>query len=105
MTPCPTFIGIDFAWQSERNPTGIAVARKDEVGGVVVEVFPGVYGLDAITEIVKRNATANTVVAVDAPLIIRNRVGRRPCESEISRRFSTRHASAHSSNLSLYPDP
>ena len=48
--------------------------------------------------------TTNTVIAVDAPLIIKNETGRRPCETQISRRFGSRHASAHSSNLMLYPN-
>lgn len=105
MTSATTFIGVDLAWQSERNATGIVVARGEEGAATVIEVASGVRKLNAILSIVERFATANTVVAIDAPLIIRNTEGCRPCESAISRRFSAKHASAHSSNLRRYPEP
>jgi len=99
-----TFIGVDFAWLSDRNGTGIAVARG---GGAaeIVQVVSGIRGVRGIASAIADAATTNTVVAIDAPLIINNQTGRRPCESEISRRFGARHASAHSSNLTLYPEP
>lgn len=100
-----TFVGIDLAWQSERNTTGIAVARGDATGAELVEAAAGIAGLDQIVAFVDRHSTEHVVIAVDAPLIIRNETGRRPCESEISRRFGAQHAGAHSSNLKLYPDP
>jgi len=100
-----TFIGVDFAWQSERNATGIAVARGDDRGAEVVHIASGVRGLDDVVAAIEQHAAQDMVVAIDAPLIIRNRSGRRRCETEISRRFGAKHASAHSSNLTLYPDP
>jgi predicted RNase H-like nuclease len=105
MTQPTTFIGIDLAWQSERNTTGIAIARGDRSGAALLDVTSGIRGLDEIAAFIQRFATEHTVIAIDAPLIIRNKAGRRPCESEISRRFGARHAGAHSSNLSLYPAP
>lgn len=105
MTSGTTFVGIDFAWQSERNASGVAIARGEGTKASIVEVIPGLHGLNEIAALIERFATANTVVAVDAPLIIRNTTGRRPCESEISRRFGAMHASTHSSNLTLYPVP
>jgi predicted RNase H-like nuclease len=105
VTSDTTFIGIDFAWQSERNASGVAVARGEGAEASIIDVISGVAGLNDIVAIIERFATANTVIAVDAPLIIRNTTGRRPCESEISRRFGARHASTHSSNLTLYPVP
>jgi predicted RNase H-like nuclease len=100
-----TFIGIDFAWQSERNPSGIAIARGEGAEASIIDVTSGVHGLDGVMALVERFAEANTVIAIDAPLIIRNPTGRRPCEPEISRRFGAKHAAAHSSNLTLYPFP
>lgn len=38
--------------------------------------------------------------AIDAPLIVKNVTGQRPCEREISRNFQRFHAGAHTSNLS-----
>ncbi|HJQ35813.1 MAG TPA: DUF429 domain-containing protein [Thermoanaerobaculia bacterium] len=100
-----TFIGVDFAWQSERNATGIAVAHGENRGAEVVHIASGVRGMDDVVAVIELHAAQNTVIAIDAPLIVRNEIGRRPCETEISKRFGAKHASAHSSNLSLYPDP
>lgn len=105
MTSATTYIGIDFAWQSERNATGLAIARGDGAHATLVDIVSGVRGLSEIVAFVERHVTENTVISIDAPLIIRNATGRRPCESEISRRFGARHASTHSSNLTLYPVP
>jgi predicted RNase H-like nuclease len=46
--------------------------------------------------------------AIDAPLIVKNATGQRPCEREISRNFQRFDAGAHSSNLSrplFSPEP
>jgi predicted RNase H-like nuclease len=43
----------------------------------------------------------DAVVAIDAPLIVRNLTGRRRAEQIISRCFGAYHASAHSANLGL----
>lgn len=61
--------------------------------------------LSDAAEFVARHATDNTVVAVDAPLIMKNKNGQRTCETEIGRKFWRFHASCHTSNLTLYPDP
>jgi predicted RNase H-like nuclease len=105
VTFAATYIGIDFAWQSERNATGLAVARRDGAGASLVDVVSGVRGLNEIVAFVEHHATEKTVIAIDAPLIIRNTTGRRPCETAISKRFGASHASTHSSNLTLYPVP
>ncbi len=100
-----TFIGVDLAWKSERNSSAIAVANWTGASAKITDVTSGIRGLDEVVAQIERHASENTVVAIDAPLIIRNLSGRRPCESAISQRFGGRHASAHSSNLTLYPEP
>lgn len=99
-----TFIGIDLAWQSDKNHTGIVVARGDDSGATAERASAGVTSLRAVVAFVEEHATANTVIAIDAPLIIRNATGQRPCETEVSRRFGAYHAGAHSTNLGKYPD-
>ena len=42
-------------------------------------------------------------VAIDAPLIINNRHGQRPCERALSTVYRNKYAGCHPSNLSLYP--
>jgi predicted RNase H-like nuclease len=98
-----TFIGIDLAWKSDRNPTGLAVLTGDRSGASLNQVetlHPEVSVLDFI----RHTSTENTVVAIDAPLIITNETGQRRCETEVGRRYGAREASCHTSNLTLYKD-
>ena len=41
-------------------------------------------------------------IAIDAPLLVPNETGRRPCEREIQAEYGRRKAGAHSSNRSLF---
>lgn len=99
-----SFLGIDLAWQSQRNPTGGAALSLN--GGVLelTALAPPLRSLEAVQEFILAHATERTVVAVDAPLVIPNVSGQRICELEVSKRYGARHASCHASNLTLYPD-
>ena len=95
--------GIDLAWQSTRNPTAIAFG---ELEGAVLE----------LTDIKERIFSSQSVlaelqsvqplqgIAIDGPLIINNQTGQRICERALSRVYGSRHASCHTSNLTLYPE-
>jgi predicted RNase H-like nuclease len=99
-----TFIGIDLAWKSERNPTGAVVLRGDRSGARLKVVSPQLHSKTEVLEFVLAHATEETVLAIDAPLIILNRRGQRTCETEVSKRYGSREASCHTSNLALYPE-
>lgn len=99
-----TFIGIDLAWQSDKNHSGVAVLRGGNNGARLFSYSTGLTTLMEVANYVLAHATANTVVAIDAPLIIKNPTGQRPCERLIGKRFGHYHASAHTSNLTRYPD-
>ena len=101
--PVTTFIGVDLAWQGQKNHSGIAVARETEGGAVLTRFSAGVTSFTAVADFIDAHASEHTVVAVDAPLVITNVAGRRYCETLVSRKFGSRHAGAHSSNLTLYP--
>lgn len=45
------------------------------------------------------HSVMRTIAAIDAPLIVVNETGQRPCEREIGKHFGRYHASAHTSNL------
>jgi predicted RNase H-like nuclease len=105
MDAAVTFIGVDLAWRGDHNHTGIVITQGDLNGARLVAYSDSISSLAAATAYVAAHSTDNTVVAIDAPLIIRNKTGQRPCETEISRRFGRFNASCHTSNLSLYPDP
>lgn len=98
-----TFIGIDLAWKSARNPTGGAVLNGDRLGARL-EVLSTLSPDASVADFISANAAANTVVAIDAPLVIVNEVGQRACETAIGKKYGSREASCHTSNLRLYPD-
>lgn len=100
----PAFIGIDLAWQSDKNHSGGAVLHGDQGGLTVREFSSGLTNLNEVEAFIGWHTQHDTVVAIDAPLVIRNETGQRPCETEISSRFGAAHAGAHTSNLTLYPD-
>src|ERR1700689_5396833 len=62
------FVGLDLSW-GEKNNTGIAVVDSDDC-----------------------------LVAIDAPLIVRNPSGARPCETALNRDFHAFEAGAHPAN-------
>lgn len=95
-----TFIGIDLAWRS-RNPTGVAVLKGNK-SGAQLKVVTSLTAEDSISEFIRSHSTADTIVAIDAPLIIINKTGQRQCETEVGRRYSNREASCHTSNLTLF---
>lgn len=64
----------------------------------------GATSFEEAAQVVERWATDETVVAVDAPLIVENDENQRPCERDVSRRFGHAHASAHSSNRKKFKD-
>lgn len=96
------FVGIDLAW-AERNRTGVAVL--DEAGRLVAcrSVIT-----DADVGAVLPTAARGLVVAIDAPLIVRNENGQRRCEKRVGQLFGYANASAHTSNRSrahFRPEP
>jgi predicted RNase H-like nuclease len=97
-----TFIGVDLAWKSERNPTGIAVLEGDRSGAELTAVKT-IDSKANVADTIIALATAETVIAIDAPLIIPNATGQRLCERAVGRRYGSREASCHTSNLGLYP--
>lgn len=99
-----TCIGLDLAWQADRNHSGAAVLHLTGLRAELIAVGDGLRSLQAVQDFVARHETARTVVAVDAPLIIRNATGRRPCEAALGAVYARRQAGCHPANLSLYPD-
>jgi predicted RNase H-like nuclease/cytidine deaminase len=98
-----TFIGVDLAWKSERNPSGIAVMEGDR-SGVQLTTISTLEAEASVLDFILHSSTTNTIVAIDAPLIINNETGQRACESEVGRRYGNRDASCHTTNLTLYSD-
>lgn len=90
------FIGLDLAW-GERAWTGLAVL---DARGQLVSMDRARTDLD-IAHGLQPHLKGPVLVAVDAPLVVKNQTGRRPCEAQVSGLFGRFHAGPHSSNLSL----
>ncbi|MGH3362118.1 MAG: DUF429 domain-containing protein, partial [Nocardioides sp.] len=87
------FVGVDLAW-GDRRPTGLAVLDDD---GHLLHVSTA----DTDDEIVAGLAPyieEDCLVAIDAPLIVRNATGNRPAEAALNKDFARFEAGAHPSN-------
>lgn len=83
------FVGLDLAW-GEKNHSGIAVVDSD---GRLLHI--GVAHDDASIEAaIAPYVGGDCVVAIDAPLIVHNASGYRPCETALNRDFQRFEAGA-----------
>ena len=89
------FIGVDLAW-SNRNPSGVAVVHGDQYG-LWLEWTESITGVQEITARLQP-LPGDWMMAVDAPLVVPNRDGTRPCDRELSRRYGRYHAGCHPAN-------
>ncbi len=88
----PVLLGIDLAW-SDRARTGLAALDRS---GALLDSTScrSDQQLDAWLA-----RWQPVVVAVDAPLVVTNPTGQRPCERDLSRDFRRYHAGCHPANL------
>jgi predicted RNase H-like nuclease/ppGpp synthetase/RelA/SpoT-type nucleotidyltranferase len=87
------FVGVDLAW-GEKKPTGLAVLDAD---GKLVHL--SAQRDDAsIIEALRPYVRGRCLVAVDAPLVVANASGNRPCEAALNRDFARFDAGAHPAN-------
>ena len=90
------FVGVDLAW-GQRNPTGVAVLDAD---GVLQHVGAAGADDDVLAQL-GPYTDGPCVVAIDAPLVVTNSTGTRPCETALNRDFRRFDAGAHPANTSL----
>ena len=90
------FLGVDLAW-GHRSPTGVAVV--DEAG--VLRHVGAAGGDDDILARLQPYVGGDCVVAIDAPLVVTNPGGNRPCEAALNRDFRRFDAGAHPANTGL----
>ena len=94
--------GIDLAWRSSKNPTALAIGSLENSELMLTEIVKDLFGIDPIVAYLS-NLPDLFGIAVDGPLVIENSSGQRKCETLIGREYSSRKASCHSSNLTLFP--
>ncbi|MGA8257415.1 MAG: DUF429 domain-containing protein, partial [Nocardioides sp.] len=87
------YVGIDLAW-GDNKPTGLAVLDAD---ARLLHVS-AVRGDDEIEAELAAYVEGDCLVAIDAPLVVRNATGSRPAEKALSADFRQFDAGTHPSN-------
>jgi predicted RNase H-like nuclease len=88
-------LGVDLAW-GPRNPSGLAALDEE---GRLLDLADARTDEDILAWS-GRYTEGPCLVAFDAPLIVTNPTGRRPCEAALSRDFARFHAGTHPSSTS-----
>nr|NLI50761.1 DUF429 domain-containing protein [Propionibacterium sp.] len=87
------FVGIDLAW-GERAASGLAVL--DEAGALVH--LARATTDEAIVAELADYVAGDCVVGIDAPLVVTNPTGNRPCEAALNHDFARFDAGTHPAN-------
>lgn len=93
------FIGIDLAWGEGSNKKAAnesGVAMLDAAGKVVQAGW--IRGVAETVAWVEQNAHDETLLFVDAPLVVNNESGQRLCEKQVGQRYGRWKVAAHSTN-------
>lgn len=84
----PRFLGLDMAW-APRNSSGGAVMELTEDGDVKLTSAASMRAHEDILGWVARNrGRSGCVLAVNAPMIVENTGGRRPCDVLLEKHFA-----------------
>ncbi len=104
------FLGLDLAWGAKNTSGGCVLSYSPRIGGrgAILNVIETLGNDDEIVAWVRHwNAHAGAeglLLGVDAPLLVPNATGKRPCEAEIGRRFAKFQAGAHPANRTIFKD-
>lgn len=92
------FLGIDLAWSPHNTSAGAAL-RWDGIRAPLVAWRDDLTSdADLVAWVVAQAGEEGVLVAIDAPLIVPNETGTRPCDREITRLFGRYHAGTHPAN-------
>jgi len=97
-------VGIDLAWNGDKNPSAIAVGTLHKNQLTLQQLEPNLIGLSTLVDYIKSISDLQGL-AIDASLLVNNQSGYRACELELSNAYRSKWASCHPTNLNLYPDP
>jgi predicted RNase H-like nuclease/ppGpp synthetase/RelA/SpoT-type nucleotidyltranferase len=87
------FVGIDLAW-GERAASGLAVLDE---GGTLVHLSRATTDAH-IAEALGAFVSGDCLVGIDAPLVVNNATGNRPCEAALNHDFARFDAGTHPTN-------
>ena len=91
-------VGVDLAWadDGDRKPNESGVVMLDPNGTVVRAGWT--VGVAETVAWLRKNAPANALLFVDAPLVVNNETGQRLCEKQVGQRYWCWDVSANSTN-------
>lgn len=92
------FVGLDLAW-SPRNATGAVVLEWDGMAGRPRAWESALGDDDALLSFILTGVgDESALVAIDAPLVVPNERGTRPCDRALSAVYRQREAAAYPAN-------
>ena len=92
------YLGIDLAW-APRNSSGGAVLEIGPDGAVQVMSTVSLRAHeDILSWIARSRGRAGSIVAVNAPVIVENSGGRRPCDALLQQHFGAHHVDEYQVN-------
>ncbi len=99
------FLGLDLAWGPKNTSGGCALVWSGRRGGVLD--FTETLGDDSdiLAWVQRWDAEAGAeglLLGIDAPLLVPNEAGKRPCETELGRRYARFQAGAHPANRTIF---
>jgi predicted RNase H-like nuclease len=71
-----TFIGVDLAWKTEKNPSGIAVAQGNADAANLIFFTANLYSLIEISDFILNLCTENTKLARNMLIVMHRRIAR-----------------------------
>ena len=91
-------IGIDLAWAdtSRRKTNESGIVMLDPAGNVAAADWT--VGVDETMAWLDIHAPGDALLFVDAPLVVNNESGQRPCERQVGQRYARWQVSANSTN-------
>lgn len=94
------YLGIDLAWGegSEVRPANRSGVVALDASGKVLDAG-WTIGLDETVEWVESQSATDTMLFVDAPLLVTNTDGQRPAERQVGQRYGRWWVSANSTNM------
>lgn len=92
------YMGLDLAW-APRNSSGGAVLERTADGGLVVTSTASLRAHeDILAWIARSRGRSGAIVAVNAPVIVENSSGRRPCDVLLQQHFGQHHIDEYQVN-------
>ena len=95
------YVGIDLAWKIG-NPFFVSLIEERKKGKGRILAVEKKYHNDVVEyleEVFENGKYKSLLVSIDAPLIVKNRIGARKCEKELAKEYRRFKASAHPTNL------